>query len=469
MNESLDRLGASAAGSPAAGEPDRWLDGWLKAQALVRSRTHGMPVPAWAAHGFAESGAAAWARLAGLVPDRQGAISIYVHLPFCLSRCPFCDCHATAIPRKSPGDVARYVQVLEGEVARWAALGGLARRPVTTVHLGGGTPHALPAPGLERVVRAVAGTFAADERTEWAVETNCRCLDDEHVAQLVQLGFTRIHVGVQSLQPRLRSLLGRRDSPDVAMGRMGACLHRGLIVSVDMLYGLPGQSAAELLDDLRRLAGLGIHGVSLYRLNHGRHNDRFMVRHGLANRGPDRLYADYRMFMEAGSLLASRGYCKNHFTHFAREADRNLYARHALRGEDLLALGATADGVFGDYYYRNSELPDYLASGDGRLPLQGGGHFTGAERRARRLVTELMSGAVRGDELDEASARFVARHAAAGLLCRDETTRTWKLTDTGSWFIGECTADAYRAHEDAREREAPGCDSGNRAQGADAI
>lgn len=148
--------------------------------------------------------------------------------------------------------------------------------------------------------------------------------------------------------------------------------------------------------------------------------------------------------MEAADLLASQGYVKNHFTHFAKERDLNLYSRHAIRGEDLLALGATADGVFGDYYYRHGGLADYMAGGEERPSLQGGGHFTLAERRARGMVTQLMAGQVFDDGTDEDAARFVRKLENAGLLRREDSSDSWRLTDSGSWFIEACTAEALR-------------------------
>jgi len=201
--------------------------------------------------------------------------------------------------------------------------------------------------------------------------------------------------------------------------RIQDCLQRGWVVSVDMLYGLPGQSVAMLLDDIEYLVNTGIHGVSLYRLNHGPRNHRFMLRRGLAERGADRLYADFCMFREAAALLAARGFAKNHFTHFAREPDRNLYARHAVRGEDLLALGPTADGEFGDYYYRHGSLTDYLAGRDEEPALQGGGWFTRVECSAKPLVVQLMAGQVNDAGLDDTAKRFVRQLAEGELLLRD--------------------------------------------------
>lgn len=235
----------------------------------------------------------------------------------------------------------------------------------------------------------------------------------------------------------------------VVLNRIGACLDRGWVVSVDMLYGLPQQAVSHLLEDLAALAAIGVQGFSLYRLNHGGRNHPFMMKHGLVERGSARLYADYQMFMEAAAMLGVHGYVKNHFAHFARREDRNLYSRHAVRGEDLVALGATADGLMGDYYYRHGGLDHYLAADDTGSPLEGGGVFTEPERKARGLVSQLMAGRVLGRGLDLEAAGLVHRLEEAGLLRRDDVTHSWILTDVGSWFIEPCVSEAVRIYQAA--------------------
>jgi len=432
-----------------AGPADRWLEPWSKARALFPSAAHGMPRPAWATRGYEDDGAAAQERLTQLAPGRQGAVSVYVHVPFCETLCPFCDCHASLLPKRSPELVERYGRVLRREVQWWCERGALAERPVTTVHFGGGTPNSIPTREFEALVEAVASAFAVDELTEWAIETSCRCLDERHTARLADAGFTRIHVGVQALQPHLRSLLARREAPEVVLDRIGSCLDRGWVVSVDVLYGLPLQAVSDLREDLAALAATGVHGFSLYRLNHGRRNHHFMMKHGLVDRGPARLYADYRMFMDAAEMLSTHGYVKNHFTHFARREDRNLYSRHAVRGEDLVALGATADGSLGDYYYRHGGLDHYLAADEAGSWLEGGGLFTQAERKARGLVSQLMAGRVVERGLDPEGVELISRLEGAGLLRRDDVTRSWILTDVGSWFIEPCVSEALGIYQTA--------------------
>ena len=232
-------------------------------------------------------------------------------------------------------------------------------------------------PGQPRVTRALRSALAVDEHTEWAIETTARSLDADSMAALERLGFARIHVGVQSLQADARRILGRRGSAEMVLDRITACVARGWIVSADLLYGLPGQTADHVREDIARLASAGADGVSLYHLNHGSHNYPFMVRSGLVERGEECLFEDFQLFAQAAAYLESLGYARNHVTHFARGRDRSLYSRHALRGEDLLALGSSADGVFGARFYRHHELGGYLAESPSPAASRASGQVPG--------------------------------------------------------------------------------------------
>ncbi|MDO8847299.1 MAG: radical SAM protein [Coriobacteriia bacterium] len=417
------------------------LVAWARASERYPADAH-LPLPRWATRGLPDSPDRAWDEIASVCARRSGAISVYVHIPFCETRCPFCDCHATIAPRGSRETVDRYVQTLTGEIAAFAALPGLAERPVTTVHFGGGTPLAIGAAAFERITSALRDSLGTHGETEWALETTSRLLDEANLEFLGTLGFTRIHVGVQSLQPQLRRILGRRKQPHEVLERIAACLERGGVVSADLLYGLPGQSAAMLREDITLLAGAGIHGVSLYHLNAGPHNARFMAQHGLLERDEPHLREDFVLLAEGAALLGELGFPRNHVTHFARPADANLYSRHAVRGEDLLAVGSSADGVVGPYFYRHLELDDY-GDAAGAVPLSGGGTYTPAEECARPLVACLMAGEVASDRLDDAALAFCGELEAVGLLERADEGGAWRLTTSGSWFSGAMCAEAW--------------------------
>jgi coproporphyrinogen III oxidase-like Fe-S oxidoreductase/pyruvate-formate lyase-activating enzyme len=393
-----------------------------------------LPPPVWAERGYDEKGAEAWRRLSATLSNSggRGPISVYAHVPFCDRRCPFCDCHSVALAPPGLPKQEEFAAALVAEIQAWSRLGNLASRPVTTVHFGGGTPSFLSHPVFARILEACRAHLAVTPQTEWAIESNSSPLNDEYLEQLREWGFTRLHVGVQTLEDPVRRTIGRREPGQTALEKVSQALDRGFVVSVDVVYGLPGQTQGGLLKDLERLVASGVDGFSLYQLQISDRNRRFLERQGINAQDAAR---DYALFQEADRYLSAHGYRKNHFVHYARPRDRNLYYTHMVRGEDLLALGPSADGVFGAYHYRHPEYGEYATGGE--VPVLEGGVLENAlEQRVRPLVVGLMAGSLPA----AGSERFIGAGLTDqwlewGLIERNGDALS--LTASGSWFLGE--------------------------------
>jgi oxygen-independent coproporphyrinogen-3 oxidase len=250
----------------------------------------------------------------------------------------------------------------------WAEETTAGSRPVTTVHFGGGTPNALDEGCLAAIVCECRDRFAVMEATEWAIETTAGLLTDSELFRLQKLGFSRLHVGVQTLDERLRRRLGRQTPVATVIERLRRAKAAGFVTSVDVIYGLPEQDACSLLNTLGALIASGIHGVSLYRLNLSQKNLRILKAFPGFRPSP---LCDYLLLQCAEQRLIAAGYSKNHFVHYALPPDDDLYFRHAFRGEDLIGLGASASGNIGRLEYRCVEYPSYLAESWGRPAIEG--------------------------------------------------------------------------------------------------
>lgn len=408
---------------------------WAAAVARYGDGDRRMPAPPWAAGVPLEGGATAWSRIgAELAAGRPSApISIYIHVPFCRGRCAFCDCYAISPGARRAELEERFVRALLAEVDAWGAAQGLGRRPVTTIHLGGGTPSALSSSLLEALVARLRARFAISPQTEWALESTSTLLSRDHLAWLRDLGFTRLHVGVQTLADPLRRALGRRERCATVLDKLGLALAHGFVTTVDLLYGLPGHDVGQLLADLDRLAAHGIHGFSLYRLNRSRRNRRFLE--GWPAFRPD-VRRDFALLAAGDEILSSVGFRKNHFAHWARAEDRNLYFTHRSRGEDLVALGPSADGRIGTYRYRHGSLVGYLAGAAGAPPLEGG-------RRDRAEAADLASAraSVLGGAPDRRAFEALGLGALldgwrlAGLVEGGGSAPALQLSASGSYFV----------------------------------
>jgi coproporphyrinogen III oxidase-like Fe-S oxidoreductase/sulfatase maturation enzyme AslB (radical SAM superfamily) len=420
-----------------AGLPDM-IDGtaiaadFTAASQRYRLAEREMPSPPWVQRGFDVGGAQAWDALRhrAAVPS-VAPLSVYVHIPFCRQRCQFCDCHSFPFRESRAREyVARLIQHLR----IWTEQTAVASRPVTTIHFGGGTPNSLGDGQLEPVVDACRRTLRMTPETELAIETTAGLCHSRELVRLWQLGFRRLHVGVQTLDPVLRSRLGRRTPSPEVLDRLQRAVAMGFVTSVDLIYGLPGQDANTLIDTLVPLIAGGVHGVSIYRLNRSPKNSAFWQR--CPDFCPDPI-RDYIMLQCAEQILTASGYRKNHFVHYARERDRNLYFRHAFRGEDLLGLGASASGTFAGAEYRHHLLPEYLgAAGAMSAGIAGAVIASGDSGDRQRAEAMMMAGELRRELFAQVGCEGIFQGWERCALVRpDRQTGTYALTGTGSWLL----------------------------------
>lgn len=396
-----------------------------------------LPMPVWARRPFTDGGQQAWQVLGHDVPtiDPHHAFCIYIHIPFCPERCTFCDCYSFRLASKREEHVNRYLNLLAQEMSLWSRLGTLSTRPLSTIHFGGGTPTFLGPEPFERLVRLCRRHFAAGPATEWALESTASELTPEMLACLEALGFTRLHVGVQTLQDEVRRALNRRATARTVLEILAKTIEMGWIVSVDLIYGLPGQTLDRLLNDIRTLVGIGVNGFSLYELQLSSRNRPFVQRYGLERR--DRR-VNYFLSQAASRLLNALGYHKTLFNHYADNRDTNLYFTFPARSEDCLALGPIADGSFGDYHYRHPEYAPYSRSVGLAFPgLQGGLRRNELENRLQPLTISLLAGSVPPALFaDPVTQTLLRRWLDLCLLADDPATGHLRLTGNGSWFVG---------------------------------
>ncbi len=188
-------------------------------------------------------------------------VSLYVHLPFCRSKCPYCDFFSVACDRNE--DMERVVEGIREELQWFAER--LQPSAVPTVYVGGGTPSLLPERSLEKLLAGIRAFAPAP--VEWTVEANPESLTTSFLEICARHGIDRLSLGVQSTRDRLLHVLGRPgDEADnrTALRRIRSSWPRRL--NLDFLVGIPGQTRADLFRDLRAAREAGAGHVSLYAL-----------------------------------------------------------------------------------------------------------------------------------------------------------------------------------------------------------
>jgi coproporphyrinogen III oxidase-like Fe-S oxidoreductase len=430
-----DLLGKLLAELPANIDNKTIEDQSRRAQTRYNLDHYEMPAPLWAKFGFDATGRQARdLLLQNAANGKLRALSIYIHLPFCNQKCSFCDCHSFYLHAGRLEKESEYVRALLADIRFWREETSVGSRLATTVHFGGGTPNALGADNLKFIVDACKDSFAVNDATEWAIETTARLIEESELLRLRQLGFSRLHVGVQTLDEKLRSLLGRKTPAPILLERLGRAMNMGFITSVDVLYGLPGQDALSLLSTLHDLISLGIHGFSLYRLNLSQKNRGLLRRFPRFERSALR---DCLLLQCAEQLLISAGYAKNHFVHYALPPDKNLYFRHVLRGEDLIGIGASASGKIGSMEYRCTEYPAYLEnSACGGPSLQGAVMADSKQQAVDSLKALMICGQFGRAAFDACGCKDLFNLWISCGLARQTDSGQYALTATGSWLLG---------------------------------
>jgi oxygen-independent coproporphyrinogen-3 oxidase len=188
---------------------------------------------------------------------------LYVHLPFCVVRCAYCDFYSLV----GQDDQARaYVDAVAAEIAAFPGRTGY-RPALTTVYVGGGTPSHLPSGSLSRILDAIAGAFPLAKDAEISVEANPESAARAILEEFRRAGANRLSIGVQSFRPDLLAMMGRPHGPDAPRAAIDAAREAGMDnVSLDLIYGLPGQSVDDWRGDLETALALTPDHLSAYLL-----------------------------------------------------------------------------------------------------------------------------------------------------------------------------------------------------------
>jgi oxygen-independent coproporphyrinogen-3 oxidase len=365
----------------------------------------------------------------------MGARHLYIHLPFCSSRCGYCD-FVTVVGRH--GDHKGYVDAVLRELDLRA---DLLDGSLDTLYLGGGTPTFIQAAELERLLGALP------EAAEVTVEANPETVTTELASLLVGAGVDRVSLGAQSFAPRLLAVLDRVAGPDDVGRAVGLLRAAGIDnISLDLIYGIPGQEPADLHHDLARALALEPEHISAYELE-AKPGTRFTHAHGEELEHQAESLETY--FERVVETLTAAGYRWYETANFCRSQERSqgadLRCRHNLGywlGHDYLGLGVGAVSTIAGRRWRNApSLARYLgALASGRLPSHEGESLPPSVRDTERIMLGL-----RLDEplplagLEEALDPVqLERLEGLSLVVRDSGTLT--LTPRGRFLGGGVTA-----------------------------
>jgi len=333
-------------------------------------------------------------------------LSLYVHVPFCETRCFFCGCNVIVSHNREKGE--RYLGLLEKEMERVAGPLGAAGRQAVQVHWGGGTPTFLPPEHLAALAASLRRHFPFSPRVEFSVEVDPRRCDEEQLDALVGGGVNRLSMGIQDLDPKVQAAVNRVQSAEEIWKVIDGARKRGVgSVNVDLIYGLPHQTVETFRRTVAEVIAMAPDRLAVFNFAYLPK----MFRHqGVIDEAslPDP-EVKLTLLEETITALVDAGYLFLGMDHFARPDDslaraladgtlaRNFqgYSVGAREGGgemDLVALGVSSIGKIADGYAQNwKEMSDYREAIDaGRFATSRGLVLDREDHLRRDVINQIM-------------------------------------------------------------------------------
>jgi len=411
-----------------------------------------------APHFSAAVGPRAYADWLASLPG-PATLSLYIHVPFCTELCFYCGCNTRAVRRREP--VETYAARLIDEIALFGALRG---RKLTHLHWGGGTPSILGPQWLETIAAAVASLFDLSALQEHAIELDPRRLDRPLVKTLATIGVTRASLGMQDASPHVQRAIGRVQPFDLVERAAASLREVGIKdLNIDLMYGLPAQSARDVARSAELAASLGPQRLALFGYAHVpwfKPQQRLIDEAALP--GLSERLEQARVVAET---LTGLGYRAVGLDHFALPDDalavaardkrlhRNFQGYTSDAADALIGLGASAIGRLPQGFVQNaSDVAGYSrAVAAGRFATVKGMALRDDDRLRARIIERLMCDLEVDLDAFGGAARFAGELAALRDLADHDCLRIEgariTVTEHGRPYLRVAAAafDAYLA------------------------
>lgn len=350
---------------------------------------------------------------------------VYVHVPFCVHRCHYCDfnTYEGLDELHEP-----YAAALEREIA-----GTKGKRPATSVFFGGGTPTLLSPATLGRLLDAVRGSIGIAPGAEVTIEANPETVDERTFEALLEAGFNRFSVGVQSLVPNVLERLGRTHSGETALAALAAAKRAGAEdVNADLIFGSPWETPDDWRRSLDGIVAAGTSHVSAYALTieEGTPLATLVSTNRVPDVDPD---VQAERHAVATEVLGAAGFVRYEVSNWARPGHASRHNVLYWSAGDYAGFGAGAHGHQAGRRYWRTRLPrDYVSKAESGTTTEAGDERLTPEERAREAMT-LGLRLVSGVEEDAFYARFPAADPAVRATADELCGEGW-LVRTDGWL-----------------------------------
>lgn len=284
------------------------------------------------------------------------SIGVYVHIPYCIRKCNYCD--FCSLPIGLPSVPDTYIDRLVSEIYEYNSFGEIR---ASSIYFGGGTPSLLTSEQLSRIVSALKKVFKFEKDTEFTVEANPGTLDFTKLRGYRDIGVNRISLGVQSLIDEELSLLGRIHNADEAYRSVEMIRAAGFDnLNIDLMYGIPCETEESFLSSLRKVIDLKPEHISVYGLIVEEGTTFYCNRDKLSLPTEDR---ECDMYYAASRLLSLYGYEHYEISNYSLRGKRSRHNLKYWNACEYIGVGASAASYFKGRRYSNTCSVDEYISG----------------------------------------------------------------------------------------------------------
>lgn len=281
---------------------------------------------------------------------------IYIHIPFCKTRCIYCDFYSTTHSNLK----SVFINALCKELSQRK---DYLQEPIETIYFGGGTPSQLSEDDFIKVFDAIKQNFGMENAKEITLEANPDDLTEEYIDMLCRLPFNRISIGIQTFNDTTLSLLKRRHDANQAINAVRSCRQAGFQnISIDLIYGLPGETELRWQQDLQQALALDVEHISAYHLTYEKGTPiyKMLQRDQIKEVDENR---SIHFFTTLIDTLSTAGYEHYEISNFCKPGKYSMHNTSYWKGIPYLGCGPSAHSFNGDSREWNiSSLNKYIAS-----------------------------------------------------------------------------------------------------------
>lgn len=261
-------------------------------------------------------------------------LSIYLHWPFCKSKCPYCD-FFSKVKKNIDQDA-----IIDGYIKQLETYALMTKdRDIVSVFFGGGTPSLISPQNIEKILNTIDNLWGLSSKAEISLEANPNTQTPHLLADLAKAGINRLSLGVQSLDDEELKFLGRTHTADEALQAIDDVLKNYTNHSVDLIYALPHQSTDQWHKELKKITSLGLKHLSLYQLTI--EENTVFYKKGIKALDEEKAAQLYQL---SDDFLASCGYDKYEVSNYAQPGYQSCHNKAYWLGQDYIGIGQSAHG-----------------------------------------------------------------------------------------------------------------------------